>query len=293
MHVITNEPPPYFFSLSKPSGGLGEYVSRGYERINDAEIVIIDQTVGVRDTLKNAELTPYNDFRYYDHYRHKEVTVPIKWDKGETPGGLYVTTKIYGIENHIYELHIKYKGKEYTACERMVPKTPIDKIIMKRVDMGEGEHNEVPCISFKNPMEEHNYYLFYIDSFSSKTFRIASIYNLYCGMTNSGGWPFSILDDKYLTENVEDYAVSVGEQFILPNRPTWSYPIADSIWVQMHSISENCYNVYDRMIKQIRSDGGTFSNRPASVKSNISNGAYGIFRVSAISEIYHYQKHRI
>ena len=112
--VITNEPPPYFFSLSKPSGGLGEYVSRGYERINDAEIVIIDQTVGVRDTLKNAELTPYNDFRYYDHYRHKEVTVPIKWDKGETPGGLYVTTKIYGIENHIYELHIKYKGKEYT-----------------------------------------------------------------------------------------------------------------------------------------------------------------------------------
>ena len=62
--VITNEPPPYFFSLSKPSGGLGEYVSRGYERINDAEIVIIDQTVGVRDTLKNAELTPYNDFRY-------------------------------------------------------------------------------------------------------------------------------------------------------------------------------------------------------------------------------------
>lgn len=291
--MITNEPPPYFFSLSKPSGGLGGYVSRGYERINDAEIVIIDQTVGVRDTLKNAELTPYNDFRYYDHYRHKEVTVPIKWDKGETPGGLYVTTKIYGIENHIYELHIKYKGKEYTACERMVPKTPIDKIIMKRVDMGEGEHNEVPCISFKNPMEEHNYYLFYIDSFSSKTFRIASIYNLYYGMTNSGGWPFSILDDKYLTENVEDYAVSVGEQFILPNRPTWSYPIADSIWVQMHSISENCYNVYDRMIKQIRSDGGTFSNRPASVKSNISNGAYGIFRVSAISEIYHYQKHRI
>ena len=65
-------------------------------------------------------------------------------------------------------MHIKYKGKEYTACERMVPKTPIDKIIMKRVDMGEGEHNEVPCISFKNPMEEHNYYLFYIDSFSSK-----------------------------------------------------------------------------------------------------------------------------
>ena len=28
--VITNEPTTYFFSLSKPSGGLCEYVSRGY-----------------------------------------------------------------------------------------------------------------------------------------------------------------------------------------------------------------------------------------------------------------------
>ena len=44
-------------------------------------------------------------------------------------------------------------------------------------------------------------------------------------MTNSGGWPFSILDDKYLTENVEDYAVSVGEQFILPNRPHGAIPL--------------------------------------------------------------------
>lgn len=54
----------------------------------------------------------------------------------------------------------------------------------------------------------------------------------------------------------------------------------------MQSISENCYQVFDQMIKQIRSDGGTFSSRPTSVKSNIDNGAYGIFRVSAISEIY-------
>lgn len=80
---------------------MGEYVSRGYERINDAEIVIIDQTVGVRDTLKNAELTPYNDFRYYDHYRHKEVTVLIKWDKGETPGTLCYYKDIWDRKSYI------------------------------------------------------------------------------------------------------------------------------------------------------------------------------------------------
>lgn len=217
----------------------------------------------------------------------------MKWLPGETPGGLYVTNKIYGVENHTYELHIKYKGKEYTACERMVPKTPIDKIVMKRIDTGEGEPNETPCISFYNPPEEHNYYLLKTDFCSSKVLRVASVYNLYYGTTNSAGWPYSILDDEYLAENVIDYVVSEGEQFVLPNRPGFSYPVSDSIWIKMQSISENCYQVFDQMIKQIRSDGGTFSSRPTSVKSNIDNGAYGIFRVSAISEIYFYKKHRI
>lgn len=291
--VISNECPPYFFSLSKPSNNLKENETLDYERINDAEIVIIDLTAGIRDTLENAEVTYYNDFQYYDHYNHKKVTCYMRWDKKQKPGGLYVTTKIYGIENHMYELHIKYKGKEYTACERMVPKTSIDKIVMERVDIGEGEHREAPCISFRNPPEEHNYYLFSIGSFSSRTLRIASVYNLYYGMTNTGGWPFSILDDQHLAENVENYKLSAGEQFILPGRPSWNYPSSDSVWVQMHSITENCYDVFDQMVKQIRSDGGTFSPRPSSVKSNISNGAYGIFRVSAISEIYFYKEHRI
>lgn len=291
--VITNEPPPYFFLLSKPSEKLGGSASRGFERINDAEVVIVDLTAGIKDTLENAKLTEYKDFQYYDHYKKKDVTLYMDWFEGVTPGGLYVTTKIYGVEGHTYELRIKYKDKEYTACERMVPGTPMNKIEMKRIDTGEGEHNEVPYISFYNSPDEHNYYLFSVQSFSSKTLRVASMYNLYNGMTNSGGWTFSILDDVHLKENVEDYAVSAGEQFVLPNRPGWNYPYSDSIWIQMHSITGSCYNVFDQMIKQIRSDGGTFSLRPASVKSNISNGAYGIFRVSAITEIYHYKYHRM
>ena len=182
--VITDEPPPYYFVLSKPSTKLKHPENRSFDRINDAEIVIVDLTTGIRDTLQNAKLTGYQDFRFYDHYRDKDVTVYMKWLPGETPGGLYVTNKIYGVENHTYELHIKYKGKEYTACERMVPKTPIDKIVMKRIDTGEGEPNETPCISFYNPPEEHNYYLLKTDFCSSKVLRVASVYNLYYGTTS-------------------------------------------------------------------------------------------------------------
>lgn len=103
---------------------------------------------------------------------------------------------------------------------------------MKRIDTGEGEPNETPCISFYNPPEEHNYYLLKTDFCSSKVLRVASVYNLYYGTTNSAGWPYSILDDEYLAENVIDYVVSEGEQFVLPNRPGFSYPVSDSIWIK-------------------------------------------------------------
>ena len=66
-----------------------------------------------------------------------------------------------------------------------------------------------------------------------KVLRVASVYNLYYGTTNSAGWPYSILDDEYLAENVIDYVVSEGEQFVLPNRPGFSYPVSDSIWIKI------------------------------------------------------------
>lgn len=65
--VITDEPPPYYFVLSKPSTKLKYPENRSFDRINDAEIVIVDLTTGIRDTLQNAKLTGYQDFRFYDH----------------------------------------------------------------------------------------------------------------------------------------------------------------------------------------------------------------------------------
>lgn len=283
--VITNEPPPYFFHLTKPSN---KWEERQYEGINDATIVITDLTAGIKDTLAVAIPDEDGDLYYYDYYKKKRVSEgvrPILYAK--MSDGIYVTTKIYGIEGHEYALDISYRGKHHTAQEKMIPKTKITSIKTKRITFIDSDFGfrQAPLISFVNRPDEDNYYLFFIRGYSSKTNRIAAIHSLFGTGASAQGWPYSILSDEHLEENVTDYLVSAGEAFDL-RESGLEYPWGDSVWVCMQSISKNCYDSYDAMIKQIRSDGGAFSLRPTSVKGNISGGVYGLFRVSAFSEAY-------
>lgn len=276
--VITNEPPPYFFRLTHvvPLGGLED------GGVVDAQIVITDHTAGLKDTLKL--ITPIRfegltRFPYYNYHIKKSQTIYYNSSKAN---GIYVTTKIYGIENHQYSLDILYRGKHHTADETMVPKTPITAMTVKNVDLGEKGESWAPCISFVNRPGEENYYLFKVDTYSTKSIRIANLFNFFSG---AHYWPYSVLSDEHLNENVEEFIVSEGEQgFGLPGA---SYPLgSDSLFVCIQSISKACYESYGDMIEQIRNDGGAYTPRPVSVRGNISGGAFGLFRVSAISERY-------
>lgn len=67
--------------------------------------------------------------------------------------------------------------------------------------------------------------------------------------------------------------------------PGSDYYALDSLFVHMMSISKDCYDIYDQMIRQLRTDGGAYTPRPANIKSNISGGVvWGCFRVSAVTE---------
>ena len=96
-------------------------------------------------------------------------------------------------------------------------------------------------------------------------------------------WGYSILSDEYLEENVVDFLIDDGEN-PLGYPPGWDYPMGDSLYVWAQTISKSCYDVFNQMIRQFRSDGGAYTPAPSSVGSNISGGAYGCFRVSAVSE---------
>ena len=98
-------------------------------------------------------------------------------------------------------------------------------------------------------------------------------------------WRYSILSDEHLQENVVDFAVDDGENaFGYPNG--WGYDhSSDSVYVWAQTISRSCYDVFDQMLKQFRTDGGAYTPSPSSITGNIRGGVvYGCFRVSAVSE---------
>ena len=281
--LISNGPPPYFFHLNKPAAISAE--KWHYEGIEDAEVVIEDVTAGIKDTLRlivprKGDGVFYLNYWNYRTQKEEEVMMSSQeWLRGH---GIYVTTKIYGIEGHTYMLDIYYKGEHHTATEIMVPKTEITDLKVQSFDLGEGKTASwAPIISFVNQPEIDNYYLFHVDGHSSLTFPISSIYRLFRADEH---WSYSILSDEHLGDSVVDLLVSDGEG-VRNIAPGSHYPtIGDSVFITMESISKACYDIYDKAIEQLRTDGGAYTPTPTNVESNISGNVWGIFRVSAYSE---------
>lgn len=282
--VVTNENPPYFFLLRKPT-----LMSAGddmYEGIEDAMMVVTDLTEGIRDTMQ--VIYPYYGdyggafYDFYDYHLKKNTRESVNPKDGDSTGrGMYVTTKIYGIEGHSYQLDIYHAGKHYQSdVQKMEPALAIADLKLKRFDFNEKGGTWAPCISFTNPSGVDNYYLFQLNSRTYKHFSFSRPHSLLGANTF---WEYSILSDEYLEENVVDFLVDDGEN-PLGYPPGWDYLIGDSVYVWAHTISKSCYDIFDQMIRQFRSDGGAYTPAPSSVGSNISGGAYGCFRVSAVSE---------
>lgn len=282
--LISNGPPPYFFHLTKPT-----FISADkyhFEGINDAEVVIEDATAGVKDTLQL--LVPQKgqfswlSYYYYDYHIHETVEKTFSADEWPRSSGIYATTKIHGIEGHTYILDIYYKGVHHTATETMLPKTMITSLKLKSFDQGDGKTSTwAPAISFINQPDVDNYYLLHVDEYSSLVDPISSIVRLF---TASEDWSYSILSDEHLGEKVDDLLVSDGEG-VRNLAPGSHYPAgADSVFVTIESISKACYDIFDKVIDQLRTDGGAYTPTPTSVKSNISGNVWGIFRVSAYTE---------
>lgn len=106
--LITNENLPYFFQLTKPAPmSAGDNV---YEGIEDAIMVVTDITADIKDTMKvtepNNDLGIYYYYNYYDYHKKKNTSISINSRYKYGCNGMYVTTKIYGIEGHSYQLDI-------------------------------------------------------------------------------------------------------------------------------------------------------------------------------------------
>lgn len=281
--VISNDNPPYFFQLTKPAAISAE--NWHYEGIEDALIVIEDATAGIKDTLtlveRHSEEYSEGSLSYYNYHKKREDTVILNDAIFPKSRGVYATTKIYGIEGHTYTLDIYYKGEHHTATETMIPKTPITDLKVQKFDLDNGKPIPwAPIISFVNQPGIDNYYLFNIESYSLPVVSVDKM------LGSQYEWNYSILSDEFLGDEVVDLLISEGENVYSFSSGS-GYPVlADTLFVTLESLSKACYDIYDKAIEQMRTDGGAYSPTPTSVKSNISGNVWGMFRVSAYSKRY-------
>ena len=279
--MLTNEEPPYFFHLTRPAAISAE--DKEYEGISDAIIVITDVTENIKDTLRHIE--PKQDatfgffsYTYYDYHEQKNDTQYL-YTHNKNALGIYMTTRLYGTEGHSYLLEIFHNGKYYASdIQKMEPALVITDIKLKSIDLGEKGKTWAPCISFINPKDVDNYYLF-----SAGTRNSAK--NIKRLFTTADYWEYSILSDENLEEEVVDFIIDDGESPLgYPDGRHYPFISGGKAWVFANTLSKSCYEYFEQAIKQFRTDGGAYTPRPASIKGNISGGVYGCFRVSAISE---------
>jgi hypothetical protein len=94
-------------------------------------------------------------------------------------------------------------------------------------------------------------------------------------------WPFSVLNDAFLEPYVSGYRVA--PTIVGVRDYTW-LENGDSAMVVLSSLNQEAYSFYKTLIEQFKNDGGAYKPVPMSPPTNLSNGALGLFRASAVSE---------
>ncbi|MGI9543318.1 MAG: DUF4249 domain-containing protein [Cyclobacteriaceae bacterium] len=187
----------------------------------------------------------------------------------ETPGVYYSEDPYQGIEGNLYRLSVVVDSKTYIAEEELRPVTSIDSLTYyldeeQQRDLAdqngldpdeEGRIYEV-LLYTKEPQETQDYYLF-------KFYRDGELFNF-------DGEDVYYSDDEYLQENIDGVAFN-----------EW-YKLGEMAKIEMFSITRNAYLYYNDLDITLNNDGGLFSPLPSNPRSNITNGALGLFQVSAV-----------
>ncbi len=162
-----------------------------------------------------------------------------------------------------YTLQVAIDGVSYTATDELLPVTSIDSLTY-RINFREfldpqtpGRYYEV-LLYAKEPQETKDYYFF-------KFFRNDS--SIFVGPTD-----IYFADDVILGEEINGIPSPV------------LYMEGDMARIEMYSLTRNAYLFYNDLFNLINNDGGMFGSPPVNPRTNLSNGALGLFQVSAVAK---------
>lgn len=280
--LITNEVGPYVVRLTKSKAGVltinsnwetdPNYSEKDYAEAITSALVIISDNVGMVDTLIPAPLT-IKSYQYNtDTITHQTDSIFVETENFQSiKYGFYNTTNIKGVAGRNYFLYIKYNKDIYTSSVTMPFVPEIDSVGIKTISNPiEGKSDiSFPTVSFHEPQGQKNFYMFqlYDGKYITRSFSL---------------WQLCIFDDSHLSEYVTNLNLTEGYNASGANNPL-PYALTGGVYVKMSSLSETTYLFYKSLISQFYNDGGAYSSAPSSPKGNISNGALGLFRASAVS----------
>jgi hypothetical protein len=282
--LITNKPGPYIIRLTESH--TGKFVKPDNSNIDSARGIMNAEIILSDDVNQVDTLIPmvFNRAEYLYDYRlgyYKIIydgngnvidTTYWKYPKEfNHERGFYMTTHLRGVPGRTYFLKIVTNSKEFDASSFMPDVPDIDSLgYIKKIMEKDGQEYYVPLIYFSEPQGINNYYLIQLGE------EIQS--RLFSDMI----WRFSILSDEFLDPYVNGLNISLGS-----NPRNIEYPeywAGDSIYVRLNSLTKEAYDFYNSLLQQFKNDGGAYQLSPGSPPTNISNGALGFFRASAISE---------
>jgi hypothetical protein len=194
----------------------------------------------------------------------KDAVVTISDDAGnseilthlsDTPG-TYATSTLQGVVGRTYNLTVVHKGQTYQSQSKLLPVTNIDKLAVRFVPKSATKEEGYYVYFFaKEPRGETNYYRFMI-------YENDSLYNSINDLL--------VTNDDFIKGDIENLELG------------YAFELKDVVRLEMHSISKEVYDYYMGLINVYDNDGGLFSPPPVNPPANISNGALGVFRASAV-----------
>lgn len=251
--------------------------------LNDQENsrLVVEGNITDQTKIHTVKLTRTSSY-YEDQAAPKEtgaiVTIfdgtstHILTENNSSPG-VYETSPTYkGVIGKTYTLNITTANNDnYTASSTLTSVAPIDSV---HIDLQKG---------FKS--EEPEDYVLAIKHFGPEP---ATIGNNYM-------W-FVTLNNINITETVSDI-MFVTDEFVNGNYISGfniheiiveEVPVVDTLRfnVEIHSISREYHDFLLAIVLETEYNGGLFSGPPANIPSNISNGALGFFRASAVYSKY-------
>lgn len=195
-------------------------------------------------------------------YDNQGNTIPFAYSDSKAGYYLPADKNFKGTVGNIYSMSVVVDGQTYQAMDTLLAVTPIDSLGYRinpreRNDSdNQGRYYEVLLFA-KEPQDIKNYYLFqFFENDSLVRDHPSDVY---------------FADDQMLGEKIDGVPSPV---FFAPG---------DTARVEMYSLTRSGFLYYNDLNALLNNDGGMFSPPPVNCRTNLTNGALGLFQVSALS----------